>query len=49
MISSVTPKLSSMLSERSQPGVTARGTIGCLRSSKVSPMTIRSTLALTKS
>ena len=47
--SSVTPKFSSIFSDRSQPGVTPTTVIGLSSSSALRPMTIRSTFAFTRS
>jgi hypothetical protein len=47
--SSLTPKFSSIFSERNQPGVTPTAVTGSVSSSAASPLTIRSTFALTRS
>ena len=46
---SVTPKCSSIRSDRSQPGVTVTAVVAVPTSSAVRPMVIRSTVALTRS
>jgi hypothetical protein len=46
---SLTPKFSSIRSERSQPGVTPTAVTGRSSSSAVRTLTIRSTLAFTRS
>ena len=48
-LASETPKFFSIRSERSQPGVTPTTAPGSFSSSAASPLTIRSTLALTRS
>jgi hypothetical protein len=48
-VASVTPKFSSICSERSQPGVTPTAVTGWSLSSALRPVTMRSTLALTRS